>query len=118
MQSPSEVARILTDAADYLEVNGWVQGTYGDDGGPRCIMGAIASVEKRAIQYDIEGRCVATGTLGNYLGMIPHEWNDSPFRDQYEAIDCLKHAAKAVANGEVDLMSLRSFREDLFDGAA
>lgn len=31
-------------AADYIEKNGWRRGNFGEDGGPRCMFGAIRSV--------------------------------------------------------------------------
>lgn len=41
----TEAQRIIELAADYLEQFGWKQGSVGYYGGPRCVVGSIASAE-------------------------------------------------------------------------
>lgn len=111
MQSAQKVAQILTDAADYIEVNGWVRCDFGEDGEARCILGAVASACGSDLALS-SATTYADGTLATYLGRYPQLWNDENCKDEYEAMDALRHAAKVVANGELVPVPMHVFAED------
>lgn len=76
MKDASRVSEAFLKMADYLEKHGWQRGTYGADGGPRCLIGALYSVV-------VEGSPWTRGNverqLGERLGVsleLLEEWND------------------------------------------
>lgn len=84
-------ARILLDAADYIEKHGWVQETLRDIDGRVCLLGALISV---AGSGDVWHR--ARVLLADYLR--PHgvpAWNDNFCCSKQQAIDTLIGAAGA-----------------------
>lgn len=40
-----KTAKLLRAASDYMQDHGYVQGRFGKDGGARCLIGALGSVE-------------------------------------------------------------------------
>lgn len=75
-------------AANYLETYGWQRSSYGLDGGPRCVVGALRSVTGYDYEYHHnwpnESAVLAVQTtaaisfLRKRLGVLSVlEWNDS-----------------------------------------
>lgn len=95
------VNEIRLKAADLLEKHGWVQGTWGRDGGPRCMLGACrvaAGVNEANCGGDAEIRyglaeiaalfSVEKATNGTVHS--PVLWNDDPDRTAEEVIAALR----------------------------
>lgn len=98
------VQEVCLAAADYIEQNGLVKGTYGRAGGPCCVLGAIriAVMGKLAIMGSdppkslLYERCREKVT--DVLGMAIAPWNDSPETTKEEAVDLLRRTAAATEN--------------------
>ncbi len=76
IQQLSPEHKALWDAADYIEKHGKSVGDYGEDGGPRCVIGAIWSVngnDSRRPRQSLQLRLGIPGDGG--LGI--EEWSDS-----------------------------------------
>lgn len=112
-----EVAEVLEDAADYLEVHGWCQHTVQDQQGRACVLGAI-NIASGGHTLGV-GTC-ATLAVTRYLGdrrrpeYVP-VWNDMAGRTGDEAIDLLKHTAKALRNGEIALDEPKATERRFYD---
>lgn len=80
---------VLLEAAEYLELYGWIQGEMGAFGGPCCIVGATVSVDPLG-----EARAEAQLAVRRYLSVdsLPL-WNDAPGRTAAEVIAALRGAA-------------------------
>lgn len=98
--APQGLERVFLAAADYLIVHGWEQGDFGDDGGPRCLVGAFRSVTKKESVID-----EATDFLQqNYLWEKTKEltviaWNDDGHRTFDEVLAALYECAE-MAGGK------------------
>jgi hypothetical protein len=110
--SPAQIEdwrRILLDAADYIEKNGWLQDgyfEYDDATGPACIVGAIVG---RAcyddwIDYNKPQRKALTHLAMSIVPMIDDDigidgtvtcWNDQPGRTEEEVIAKLREVARS-----------------------
>lgn len=106
---------LLEQAAEILEREGWGTGVVSGNrhGGPHCLLGALRAVRGpwaewahfepgeeteaflalRAETLDRFGRQGHEGHLAPADVWMP---NDNDVKDQYEAIDILKHAAKRL----------------------
>jgi hypothetical protein len=108
-------AKVLLDAAAYLEKWGWVKGylggKYGNptvayNDGPACAMGAIHSVTSMALPWETpieiyDAACDASDLAREALSeviptkVIP-EWNDAPERTQEEVINTMRATAEKL----------------------
>jgi hypothetical protein len=94
----NETATTLLRARQYLVERGWCKGAFGDDGSPRCMVGAILSATGARGCFDplILGAMRAlksvTGSPGTVVG-----WNDAPDRTEQEVLDAFDRAA-AIAH--------------------
>jgi hypothetical protein len=98
-----EVGKILLDAADYIGLHGWCQGTVENAFRQVCAMGAI----NRASYLRCSVSCGATTTaqrkLAKYLECFVSsdnandiaDWNDAPGRTKEEVMAALRGAARA-----------------------
>lgn len=123
MTTAEEVAGVLMDAADALLIHGRCKGSgLGDDGRSMCVQGAIAYAQGADPIASMGVHTPALDALEDYLRVrvtfrpetLPEHnwkstrgggppawvWNDTTDDDD-EIIDTLRHAAKAVANGEL-----------------
>lgn len=89
------VNEIFKEAAEYLEENDWIQGSYVTMAGPRCAMGAIL----RAAGGDILLIKAARSYLNIYLsehygyyGQV-EAWNDEDERTKEDVILAFKELA-------------------------
>jgi hypothetical protein len=112
MSSPAEeVATVLEDAADYIDVHGWCQRRAVDVSGRVCLVGAItraAIAGQGQRSFGVSGP--AMGAVAAYLALhrdfwrgvewLP-PWNDTRGRTQDEVTDTLRRAAKEVRNGDI-----------------
>jgi len=84
----SPVAEVLLGAAEYIEKFGWKQRDFGDDGGPRCMLGAVMSQCKNTYTDIMSAAQLHLQRQGKFMS-----WNDSPGRTKAEVIDALRSAA-------------------------
>lgn len=120
MDSDLQTAKDLRAAADYLRTHGWIRFCLGEDGGPRCLVGAILSVGRLGLPgADLFGWrdrtmtyvCPLVRSMGFSWGedegrdTLPSaaEWNNAHTLD--EVLDRLESAAlnleiKALAAAE------------------
>lgn len=94
-----EVARILRDAAVYLRAHGWTQGGYGNDGGERCISGALQSVCGLSLhEYESGPDTILHSALGfsDAFSADLFNWNDALGRTVEEVLDRLESTALAL----------------------
>ncbi len=105
MTDTMDIATVLEEVADLLLMRGVCRtGSYGDPGGPRCVMGALAEVlglnTETASSRDSVWRHPAVDVL---FDAVPDrnliEWNDAS-EDDFEVIDTLRHLAKDIRNGQ------------------
>lgn len=113
MEVPSPAA-LLEEAADLIEIAGWVRNSYHEAGG-YCAIGALNEVTYRycrlkdsktfrgsVSRVQWEGLTYLHGTLMGELGVADRggpsativTWNDHQAADQYEVIDALRLASK------------------------
>ncbi len=84
----AETARILREAADLLETNGWCQGAFAI-GKRRCATGAI-----NAVVASGEEALRAHRVVSRYVGApLVSTWNDHPGRTSQEVMAALRAAA-------------------------
>jgi hypothetical protein len=93
-----EIARDLRNAAAYLRTHGWVQGSYGADGGSRCAAGALYSVTRDEIHNFLTPQVRALGfasTWHEHRMGVPAlgDWNDTSGRTLDEVLDRLESTA-------------------------
>jgi hypothetical protein len=79
--------RMLLDAADLIEERGWCQGSYSDQDGRVCAIGAIV----RAGNHQHYRRAEAMMMM--VVGMSVVGWNDIKGRTKEEVITALRRAA-------------------------
>lgn len=96
-----ELADVYEKAAEYLEEYGWSQGkdqfiTYGEEGGPRCIMGAIQSAggygQLRELAAEFFAEVLELDyPINEYASpaVRPIRWNDEPGRTKDEVVNTL-----------------------------
>jgi hypothetical protein len=115
---------VFRKAADYIRKYGWLKGGFGDEGGPRCVLGALGGIcgwqMGAGVIWDATDRSQAGDVLravGARLGINVTElrdasiaiadWNDARAQKPEEVLDLLdglafdedlKAAAKAPAN--------------------
>jgi hypothetical protein len=87
--------KVLLDAADYIDVHGWCRGGYGDDGGPRCILGAIRSVVPAHSVFTRGVALAAVNVFAARFGFAVSDWNDTPGRTAAEVCAALRACATA-----------------------
>ena len=132
--SDETTARVLRDAATYVERNGWIQGAYYDSTSgsfspPACTVGAIAMVcyggpcDAPAQQFDDPGFLdfeAAVLHLDRYLlvedSSEAYEFNDAKGRTAEDIIRVLRDAAARPAHELID--ALRAIDEQNADTAA
>jgi hypothetical protein len=91
MATKEDCRELAAMAAQYLAENGWIQNSYGEHDGPRCMMGALYSC---ADQYDVfavdDVFCDLT-KVTNTPALT--RWNDKPERTKEEVIGLLQDYA-------------------------
>jgi hypothetical protein len=90
--------RLLSDAADAIERNGWTQGETISSTGGVCALGAIGLAA--AELPDRDARCwaivvTAKRILRNALHGPIAEWNDAPRRTKDEVVAKLREVAQS-----------------------
>ncbi len=90
MSVSSEVKRVLLDAADLIERDGWCQLASMDNEGRRCVGQAFCDT---GTDYDaacdaLVGALTAEGFDGDEIA-----WNDAPGRTQAEVVAKLREVA-------------------------
>jgi hypothetical protein len=96
-QLSNSVAADLLRARAYLVEHGWHQGSYGYDGGPHCLLGAIhRAIDDECHDWRFTDACRA---LGPFVDQdVIHVWNDVPGRTFDQVLAALDHAiASAMA---------------------
>jgi hypothetical protein len=81
----------LLAAADYIEEKGWQRCSLGLPGGPRCVLGALTSVE-----HEAGGITNSAFYFARFLGRTVSAiggWNDAPGRTQAEVVETLRRCA-------------------------
>ena len=114
-----KTSRILLDAADYIEQNGWLQGQYGrmavkpgsgstyyPEGCAACAIGAINIVQgltppvfpdsTKQIAKMVVRILHREGQVGSLHPYHLEEWNDEEGRTQAEVVALLRRAAKVA----------------------
>jgi hypothetical protein len=90
----NDVAKILYDAADLIDANGWCQGEYRSEGGCYCITGALVEV-------------IGLGSFSEWSEAAlavereidePHlpAWNDTEGRTVDQVTTALRNAARTA----------------------
>jgi hypothetical protein len=95
-------AKILNDAADLIDANGWCQGEYRSLGGCYCASGAIEAAAPRTfIGYETNSRYA-----GSYAFMTTEiketnvaTWNDHKDRTVDQVTTALRNAALTAEKG-------------------
>lgn len=102
-----QTADDLLAVAQYLLDHGWLQRDYGNDGGPRCIIGAFWSVsglEPNAAEYPRPGAKLdrlqnfAAAVCQHELGLVV-AFNDDP-STTFEMVINRLHEASRVASSD------------------
>jgi hypothetical protein len=95
---------VLVGTKGYLLNRGWKQGGYGRDGGPRCLVGAMASVSGLKAPSKTRARPVAMRKaqriLEETVGTCASWFNDDDERTFEEVINALDDAI--VANAPIE----------------
>ena len=99
-----DTADVLDAAADYIRIHGWRKHDYGNDGGPRCVLGALKSVGDFGEWRHVTNQPPALALLER-IGKPVEKWNDARRRTASEIIDALMSCAadlrlRSAANGE------------------
>ena len=86
--------RVLLDAADLLERDGWCQHRTRDDCGRYCALGAVQLVGHYSPFFKLvfDDFRIAERVLYSVVGPIP-AWNDQPGRTREEVCAALRQAA-------------------------
>jgi hypothetical protein len=98
----NQTAADLLAAKRYLEIHGWMQGNFGMDGGPRCILGAMRSVAGDRWDRFIEILGAATGRHC----CLPGYWNDQPGRTIEEVYALFDKAIATAMEQKVNACGL------------
>jgi hypothetical protein len=81
------IGKIILDAADRLDRDGWCRGTYHDECGRHCVEGAFfRNINVKEIREAVK-------RVSRYLGMSPQRWNDTICVSGKEASAMLRQAA-------------------------
>ena len=89
---PHRASLVLDASADVLDRDGWNQGSYVEEHGTRCLVGAVKKVEH---DFEIRRECydflhAVIGEPRTYLT----DWNDRDGRTKDEVTAALRKAAK------------------------
>ncbi len=100
-----KIGRVLMDAADYIEKNGWTQGVELREDGRACAMGAISAVipdhtwfwqtkEPRRLRQGARRRLeIYLSDTRQCYGIMVESWNDWPTRTKKDVINSIRAAA-------------------------
>ncbi len=88
---------VLDAAADYLKIFGWMRGIAGEDGGPRCAMGAVWSVVGVSPSSGRAAKLLMDSQVIDNIGV----WNDRRGRTCDEVVDAMRTAAARRRLGEL-----------------
>lgn len=96
-----ERARTLEAAALEIEVRGWTQGDYCDDGGAVCMAGALKAAHGLKPHQSISSRewCAWGYDDINRHNVHAPTWNDAPERTVAEVLFVLRWRAAEVRDG-------------------
>ena len=90
-----KTSEVLYAAAGYIRERGWIQGSFGEHGRPRCMDGALMSAGCRAPWINVDSY------LDRVCGCASMEFNDKQCKTANEAIAALEIAADiAFAEGQ------------------
>ncbi len=101
----SEIGKVLSEAADLIERDGWCQETYEDYRGRRCMDGALIAVmgDTHVKLNDVEAALSAhLPQVTSIHVAAPHAWapviawNDAEGRTQEEVVAKLREVASLV----------------------
>lgn len=87
----TEVQIYAGRVADYLEKHGWTQGTYGNEDGECCILGAMNRV------YDIDAYTNLADAIQDRIKDGIVAWNDAPERTKDDVIGVLRSIQRGEA---------------------
>lgn len=88
---------LLTETANILNLEGWVQGDYGDAKKGYCLLGAFGEAVVRSGEDDSRAVSEAYHKLTRLTGGDIASYNDYPRRTKTQVIDLVHLAAKSVA---------------------
>lgn len=117
MNRYEEVARILLDAADLIEPDGaWTKGTFMNENGAHCAVGAIRKTGGGITQVTHQAENAADEYVQRHLkakcdnhgpnccfGIIG--FNNNKSTTQQEVVDALRTTGKMVQQGELEVNS-------------
>jgi hypothetical protein len=87
--------QVLRGAADYIREHGWLRGRQGQDGGPRCMVGAMWSIGLADMNIDEWFKLGAlTKVIGGEDVLL---FNDDHCKTANDAIAALEIAADLAA---------------------
>ena len=99
------LADVYERAAEYLEKYGWKRGSAGEEGRPRCFIGATASaigeikIDNFIVSDPVlwhKANCFAAKTLELPSHTSIMDWNDDPDRTADEVINTLHALANKL----------------------
>lgn len=102
-----EIAADLRSAADYLRTHGWTTGTYGLNGGARCLVGALVGPRlstARLVEILPDLRALGLERAAWVSDAAATAWNDEPGRTLEEVLDRLESTAT--------LLEIRAYASD------
>lgn len=88
---------VLVAAKSYLLNHGWMQGDYGEDGGPRCALGALKSARDVLFGDDHPATKRLAAIVGDWCVC---DWNDADDRTFDDVIAAFDEAILATAPAE------------------
>lgn len=86
-QAPDKDAEVRERAACILETNGWLQFSFGKDGGPRCLGGALS--EANALRSVAILEAMFPGVADAVMAGV--NWNNAPGRTMAEVAAKLRN---------------------------
>lgn len=83
--------KLLNDAADLIEEEGWIQGEEHNSGG-YCAIGALKRISGSEWPHITKAHIVAVGALSSRVASPIVDWNDAPGRTKEEVVNTLREA--------------------------
>lgn len=87
---------ILTETANLINTEGWVQGEYGDHKSGYCLLGALGATVTASGDDSSESAAQAYSMLMKLTGGDIAGYNDYPRRTKQQVLDLVHTAAAAV----------------------
>jgi hypothetical protein len=86
------IGELILAAADRLDRDGWCRGTYHDEQGRHCIIGAFLP-SKSIVDITSPNIFHAVDRISTHLGMCPQHWNDIVCQSGEQASAMLRQVA-------------------------